>query len=71
MFNFLNSRPYYFALLLLTLKQEPLELIKTMVNHLDEEFVLTAKIEHFEAKSKEYVNKHLKYVPVWTVKKGQ
>lgn len=71
LFNFLNSRPYYFALLLLTLEQGPLELIKTMVAHLDDEFVLTAKIEQFEAKSREYINKHLKYVPVWTVKKGQ
>jgi radical SAM superfamily enzyme YgiQ (UPF0313 family) len=71
LFNFLNSRPYYFALLLLTLGKGPLELIKTMVAHLDEEFVLTAKIEPFEAKSREYINKHLKYVPIWTVKKGQ
>jgi len=71
MFNFLNSRPYYFALLLLTLKQDPLEFIKTIVAHLDEEFVLTAKIEPFEAKSRDYISKHLKYVPIWTVKKGQ
>ena len=71
MFNFLNSRPFYFALLLLTLRQGPLELIKTMVGHLYEEFVLTAKIEQFEAKSKDFISKHLKFVPVWTVKKGQ
>ena len=71
LFNFLNSRPYYFALLLLILEQGPLVLIKTMVAHLDEEFVLTAKIEQFEAKSREYVNKHLEFVPEWTVKKGQ
>ena len=71
MFNFLNSRPYYFALLLLTLKQDPLEFIKTIVAPLDEEFVLTAKIEPFEAKSRDYIGKHLKYVPIWTVKKGQ
>ncbi len=71
LFNFLNGRPYYFALLLSVLKQGPLELIKTMVAHLDEEFVLTARIEQFEAKSREYISKHLEFVPEWTVKKGQ
>ena len=42
-----------------------------MVAYLDEEFVLTATIEQFETKSREYINKYLKYVPEWTVKKGQ
>jgi len=42
-----------------------------MVAHLDEEFVLTARIEQFEAKSREYISKHLEFVPEWTVKKGQ
>ena len=45
--------------------------MKKMVARLGEEFVLTAKIEEFEAKSRDYVNKHLKFVPEWTVKKGQ
>lgn len=71
LFNFLNGRPYYFALLLSVLKQSPLELIKRMVAHLDEEFVLTARIEQFEARSREYIGGHLKFVPEWTVKKGQ
>jgi radical SAM superfamily enzyme YgiQ (UPF0313 family) len=71
LFNFLNSRPYYFALLLLTLKEGPLALMKKMVTHLDEEFVLTARIDEFEAMSRQYVNQHLKFVPSWTVKKGQ
>jgi len=71
LFNFLNSRPYYFALLMLTLGKSPLTLIKEMVSNLSEEFVLTSRIEEFEAKSREYINKHLKFVPEWTVKKGQ
>ncbi len=71
LFNFLNSRPYYFALLFLMLKKSPLALIKNMVTYLGEEFVLTAKIEKFEAKSRDYVNKHLEFIPKWTVKKGQ
>jgi radical SAM superfamily enzyme YgiQ (UPF0313 family) len=71
LFNFLNSRPYHFALLQLILERSPLELIKAMVAYLDEEFVLTATIEQFETKSREYINKYLKYVPEWTVKKGQ
>jgi radical SAM superfamily enzyme YgiQ (UPF0313 family) len=71
LFNFLNSRPYYFALLLSILGQSPLALMKKMVAHLGEEFVLTARIENFETKSRDYVNKHLEFVPEWTVKKGQ
>jgi hypothetical protein len=38
---------------------------------LGEEFVLTAKIEEFEAKCRDYVSDHLEFVPDWTVKKGQ
>ena len=71
LFNFLNSRPYYFALLMSIMKQEPLALIKTMVACLGEEFVLSAKIKIFEARSKEYIKKYLEFVPEWTVKKGQ
>jgi radical SAM superfamily enzyme YgiQ (UPF0313 family) len=71
LFNFLISRPYYFALLLLVLGHGPLELVKKMVTHLDEEFVLTARIENFEAESRDYVNRHLKFVPPWTVRRGQ
>ena len=71
LFNFLNSRPYYFALLFLILGQSPLAFIKNMVAHLGEEFVLTAKNEKFEAKSRDYVNNHLEFTPEWTVKKGQ
>lgn len=70
-FNFLNSRPHYFALLMLFKKLSPLELIKEMVTWLDEEFVLSAKIEQFEAKSRKYIKKYLEFVPRWTVKKGQ
>ena len=70
LFNFLNSRPYYFALLLKLTAQAPLALMKDMVSCLGEHFVLSAKIEEFEAKSKNYVNKHLRFVPEWTVKKG-
>jgi radical SAM superfamily enzyme YgiQ (UPF0313 family) len=71
LFNFLNSRPYYFALLLKITAHAPLALMKDMVSCLGEQFVLTAKIEEFEAKSRNYVNKHLRFVPEWTVKKGQ
>jgi radical SAM superfamily enzyme YgiQ (UPF0313 family) len=71
LYNFLNSRPYYFALLLSILGEGPLKLMKKIVARLGEEFVLTAKIEKFEAKCREYVNEHLEYVPDWTVKKGQ
>lgn len=71
LFNFLNSRPYYFALLLSIVGKSPLELIKEMAADLGEELVLTAKIENFETMSKAYVNRHLDFVPEWTVKKGQ
>ena len=70
LFNFLNSRPFYFAQLLLILGEGPLALVKKMVAHLGEEFVLSATIEKFEAESREYVKKHLEYTPEWTVKKG-
>lgn len=71
LFNLLNQRPYYFALLLKTLGEKPLDLMKKMVAEFDEEFVLTAKIDEFEAKNMEYVGRYLEYVPPWTVKKGQ
>lgn len=71
LFNFLNSRPYYFALLLFTTGHGPLTLMMKMVAHLGEEFVLTAKIEDFETRCREYVNMYLDFVPEWTVKKGQ
>jgi radical SAM superfamily enzyme YgiQ (UPF0313 family) len=71
LFNLLNSRPYYFALLMSILDQGPLELVKGMVAEMGEEFVLTAKIDQFEAKSRDCVARHLVFTPVWTVKKGQ
>ena len=71
LFNFLNSRPYYFTLLLKTKSLAPLALMKDMVACLGEEFVLTAKIKEFETSSIDYVKNHLKNVPEWTVKKGQ
>jgi len=71
LFNLLNSRPYFFALLLLKLEQGPLALMKQMVANLGEEFVLTAKIDAFEEQTRAFVNKHLEFVPQWTVKKGQ
>jgi radical SAM superfamily enzyme YgiQ (UPF0313 family) len=71
LFNFLNSRPFYFALLLKIKALAPLALMKDMVACLGEEFVLTAKIKEFETMSIEYVKNHLNNVPEWTVKKGQ
>jgi radical SAM superfamily enzyme YgiQ (UPF0313 family) len=71
LFNLLNQRPYYFALLLKTLGEKPLDLMKKMVAEFDEEFVLTAKIDEFEAKNRAYVSRYLEFVPSWTVKKGQ
>jgi radical SAM superfamily enzyme YgiQ (UPF0313 family) len=71
LFNFLNSRPYYFALLLMVRKMEPLALLKKMVADLGEEFVLSETVEIFEAESREYVKQFLEFVPGWTVKKGQ
>ncbi|MEN6320318.1 MAG: radical SAM protein [Syntrophaceae bacterium] len=71
LFNLLNSRPYYFALLLSKLEQSPLTLMKNMVADLGEEFVLTAKIDAFEEQTRDYVSQHLEFVPQWTVKKGQ
>jgi radical SAM superfamily enzyme YgiQ (UPF0313 family) len=71
LFNFLNSRPFYFALLLKIKALAPLALMKDIVACLGEEFVLTAKIKEFETMSINYVKKHLDNVPEWTVKKGQ
>lgn len=71
LFNFLNSRPYYFALFLSEMKLSPVACMQKMVADLGEEFVLTAKIDLFEDKSRAYVLKHLPYAPEWTVKKGQ
>jgi len=70
-FNFLNSRPHYFALLMLFRKQGPLTFIKDMVATLGEEFVLSTRIEPFETASRNYVKKYLEFIPQWTVKKGQ
>jgi len=70
-FNLLNSRPYYFALLMSTLDQGALELIKRMVAEVGEDLVLTAKIDLFEAKIRDFVAEHLGFAPEWTVKKGQ
>jgi radical SAM superfamily enzyme YgiQ (UPF0313 family) len=71
LFNFLNSRPYYFASLMSTLGQGPLALVKRMVADMGEEFVLAAKIDLFEAKARDSVANHLSFTPAWTVKKGQ
>ncbi len=71
LFNLLNQRPFYFALLVKTVGEGPLDLMKKMVAEFDEEFVLTAKIDEFEAKNIQYVSRYLEYVPPWTVKKGQ
>ncbi len=71
LFNLLNSRPYYFSLLMSILGQGPLALVKKMVTDMGEEFVLTAKIDQFEARARDYVAKHLVFTPAWTVKKGQ
>jgi radical SAM superfamily enzyme YgiQ (UPF0313 family) len=70
-FNLLNNRPYYFALLLFILKMKPLAFIKNMLNHLGEELVLSEKVEIFEARSIDYIKQYLEFVPEWTVKKGQ
>ena len=71
LFNLLNSRPYHFALLMSILHQGPLALVKDMAIHMGEEFVLTAKIDRFEAQSRDYIAKHLVFTPGWTVRKGQ
>ncbi len=71
LFNFLNSRPYFFALLMRVQNKTPLTLLKEMVDSLGEEFVLSEKIEIFEKKSRNYVKQYLDFVPPWTVKKGQ
>jgi radical SAM superfamily enzyme YgiQ (UPF0313 family) len=71
LFNFLNSRPFYFALLISVVKKNHLKLTKQMVAHLGEEFVLTANIKEFEDEAKSYVASYLRYTPKWTVKKGQ
>ncbi|HSO20361.1 MAG TPA: radical SAM protein [Desulfosarcina sp.] len=71
LFNFLNSRPFYFAQLLSTLQKSPLTLVERMAAHLGEEFVLTAKIKAFEQEARAFVARYLAYTPEWTVKKGQ
>jgi len=71
LFNFMNSRPYFFALLMNTLGMRPLKLLKSMVAHLGEKFVLSSTVPVFEAKVREYAGEHLEFVPQWTVKKGQ
>lgn len=71
LFNFLNNRPFYLALLMMNLKLSPLALMKKMASQLDEEFVLTANIYDFEGKARNYIKNHLDFVPEWTVKKGQ
>lgn len=71
LFNFLNSRPYYFALFLSEIKLSPLACMQKMAADLGKELVLTAKIDVFEDRSRAYVLEHLPYAPEWTVKKGQ
>ncbi|MFZ7128090.1 MAG: B12-binding domain-containing radical SAM protein [Desulfobacterales bacterium] len=70
-FNFLNSRPFYLALLLGVLEKTPLQVARQVVGQLGEEFVLTAKIKAFEAGARGFVASYLEYTPEWTVKKGQ
>jgi len=70
-FNFLNSRPYYFALLLSVMRLGPLACMRKLVAELDEDFILTARIEEFERRCRDYVISHLDFAPQWTVKKGQ
>lgn len=71
LFNLLNSRPFYFALLLQVRGEKPLDLLKKMVAEFGEEFVLTANIEEFETVTRNYISRYLEFVPPWTVKKGQ
>ena len=71
LFNFLNSRPFYFALLLSSIGKSPIDAMKDMEMYLDREFVVNARVEEFEARAREYVNMHLGFTPDWTVKKGQ
>ena len=52
LFNFLNSRPFYFALLISVVKKNHLKLTKQMVAHLGEEFVLTANIKELKMKQR-------------------
>lgn len=70
-FNFLNSRPFFLALLLLLAEKTPLELIRNIADILDEEVVLTAKIKDFETEARKHISMYLDYTPEWTVKKGQ
>jgi len=71
LFNFLNSRPFHLALLLKTAGQGPLALVNEIVGDLGKEFVLTARIDPFEQKSRDWVMGRLAFAPPWTVKKGQ
>jgi hypothetical protein len=52
-------------------KKDHLKLIKQMVAHLGEEFVLTANIKEFGNEARNFVASYLDYTPDWTVKKGQ
>mgnify|MGYP004701713719 CR=1 FL=1 len=71
LFNFMNSRPYYFALLMQKQKVGPLELLHRMSDQLGEALVLEATIDRFEERCRDYVKERLGFVPQWTVKKGQ
>lgn len=71
LFNFLNSRPFYFMLLLSASGKSPLDFLKEMEKHLDREFVLSSTVEEFEIKNREFIRMHLGFAPDWTVKKGQ
>jgi radical SAM superfamily enzyme YgiQ (UPF0313 family) len=71
LFNFLNSRPYFYVLLMQVRGLGPLALLKEMAAQLGEEFVLSAKVDSFEQRSREYVQMHLDFIPKWTAKKGQ
>jgi hypothetical protein len=71
LFNFLNSRPFYFMLLLSASGKSPLDFLKEMEKHLDREFVLSSTVEEFEIKNREFISRHLGFAPDWTVKKGQ
>lgn len=71
LFNFLNSRPHYFALLMQNQALGPLALLHRMADSLGPELVLEATLERFEQGCRDYVKDHLGFVPTWTVKKGQ
>lgn len=68
-FNFLNSRPLYLALLLSITETSPLEFTEKAAKALGDEFVLTATIEVFESEAIRYAATFLDYTPEWTAKK--